>query len=90
MIPHGGQNPLEAARLGNFIVHGPNIKNFQEVYSYLKINKVSSIGDTSSEIEKIILKKINKKVSNNTIKKITSLGEKILSSNLHEIKNYIK
>ncbi len=90
LIPHGGQNPLEAARLGNFIIHGPYVKNFNEVYFYLRGKKVSSMTNISSKIEKIVLKKINKKVSNNTVKKITSLGKKILNTNLDEIKNYIK
>jgi len=32
----GGQNPLEAAKLGCKIFHGPYVYNFQEVYNYLK------------------------------------------------------
>ena len=32
LIPHGGQNPLESAREGNYILHGPHIENFKEVY----------------------------------------------------------
>ena len=39
IVNHGGQNPLEAARLGNYIINGPNIGNFTEIYKYLKINK---------------------------------------------------
>ena len=41
LINHGGQNPLEAARYGCNIIHGPNIKNFSEIYSFLRINNVS-------------------------------------------------
>ena len=40
-IKHGGQNPLEAVRLGNYIVSGKNVDNFKEIYSYLKQNKIS-------------------------------------------------
>ena len=40
-INHGGQNPLEAVRLGNKILHGPNIDNFKEVYKILKQNRIS-------------------------------------------------
>ena len=36
MIPHGGQSPIEAARCGLKIIHGPNIENFTEVYNLLK------------------------------------------------------
>jgi 3-deoxy-D-manno-octulosonic-acid transferase len=35
LIPHGGQNPLEAARLDNVIVHGPFTSNFTEIYNAL-------------------------------------------------------
>ena len=31
IIKHGGQNPLEPARLGNYIINGPNVKNFKEI-----------------------------------------------------------
>ncbi len=33
LVPHGGQNPLEPARLDCAIISGDNIKNFKEVYS---------------------------------------------------------
>ena len=35
LINHGGQNPLEAARYGCNILHGPNISNFEEIYYFL-------------------------------------------------------
>ena len=35
IIKHGGQNPLEPARLGNYIINGPNVKNFKEIYGFL-------------------------------------------------------
>jgi 3-deoxy-D-manno-octulosonic-acid transferase len=35
LVEHGGQNPIEAAKLGAAIVHGPHIWNFAEVYSVL-------------------------------------------------------
>ena len=31
-----GQNPLEAARFGTKILHGPRIDNFKDVYKLLK------------------------------------------------------
>ena len=38
IINHGGQNPLEPARLGNYIINGPNIGNFKKYMNfYLKI-----------------------------------------------------
>ena len=43
IIKHGGQNPLEPARLGNYIISGPNVKNFKEIYAFLNKLKMSSI-----------------------------------------------
>ena len=40
IIKHGGQNPLEPARLGNYIISGPNVKNFKEIYAFLNILKI--------------------------------------------------
>ena len=35
LVGHGGQNPIEAARLGAAILHGPHVWNFTEIYSAL-------------------------------------------------------
>ena len=35
LIPHGGQNPIEPAKLGTAILHGPHVHNFDEVYTAL-------------------------------------------------------
>jgi 3-deoxy-D-manno-octulosonic-acid transferase len=35
LVRHGGQNPIEAAKLGAAIVHGPHVWNFSEIYSAL-------------------------------------------------------
>jgi 3-deoxy-D-manno-octulosonic-acid transferase len=35
LVGHGGQNPVEAARLGAAILHGPNVWNFAEIYESL-------------------------------------------------------
>ena len=32
---HGGQNPIEAARLGAAVLHGPHVWNFAEIYAAL-------------------------------------------------------
>ena len=36
IVNKGGQNPLEAARFGANILHGPNISNFNDIYKLLK------------------------------------------------------
>ena len=35
LIEHGGQNPIEAVKLGAAIVHGPHVFNFNDVYAAL-------------------------------------------------------
>ena len=35
LAARGGQNPIEPAKLGNAILHGPNVANFVEVYRLL-------------------------------------------------------
>lgn len=90
LVPHGGQNPLEPARLNNFIIHGRYINNFKEVYKYLKKLKVTSIITRSQNQENLILNRLNRKTSNLITKKIYSIGNYILKNNLSEIYKYIK
>jgi 3-deoxy-D-manno-octulosonic-acid transferase len=35
LIEHGGQNPIEAVKLGAAVLHGPHVWNFAEIYSAL-------------------------------------------------------
>jgi 3-deoxy-D-manno-octulosonic-acid transferase len=35
LVEHGGQNPIEAIKLGAAIVHGPHVFNFTDVYDAL-------------------------------------------------------
>ena len=35
LVPHGGQNPIEAIKLDASIVHGPHVFNFTDVYEAL-------------------------------------------------------
>jgi 3-deoxy-D-manno-octulosonic-acid transferase len=35
LVRHGGQNPIEAAKLGAAILHGPHVGNFSEIYAAL-------------------------------------------------------
>jgi 3-deoxy-D-manno-octulosonic-acid transferase len=35
LVEHGGQNPIEAVKLGAAIVHGPHVFNFADVYEAL-------------------------------------------------------
>ena len=90
IINHGGQNPLEAVRAGNYIVNGPNINNFKEIYSYLKKKKISFTTRSMRKMEKIVLKKINKKLPKSDREKILINGDKILKKNIFFINKYLK
>ena len=35
LVSHGGQNPIEAVRLGAAVLHGPHVWNFAEIYATL-------------------------------------------------------
>lgn len=35
LVRHGGQNPIEAIKLGAAVLHGPHIANFREIYDEL-------------------------------------------------------
>ena len=37
LVEHGGQNPIEAVKLGAAILHGPHVANFADVYQALDV-----------------------------------------------------
>ena len=86
LINHGGQNPLEAARYGCNILHGPNIFNFKEIYEFLKMNKISTKVNNEKKminsIDKLFLKKNDSKKIQTKLKLI---GRKILDTTYKEI-----
>ena len=89
LIAHGGQNPLEPARFGNFIINGPHVDNFKEIYSFLKKNKMSSTTSSILKMEQAIIKKLNHKNNEQNINKITKIGKQILDKNLFYINKYL-
>jgi len=89
IINHGGQNPLEPARLGNYIINGPNVKNFKEIYAFLNNLKMSSSTSNILTMENIILKKLKMKAPSKNIKKIIKIGNDILEKNLFYINKYL-
>tara|TARA_B100000767_G_scaffold211792_1_gene198995 strand:+ start:211 stop:1458 length:1248 start_codon:yes stop_codon:yes gene_type:complete len=90
IIKHGGQNPLEAARYGCQILHGPNIWNFKEIYNLLEAhnvsNKILTVNQLAHKVDQILNNKNNSK---NLELKIKNLGNKILKSTINEINFYI-
>ena len=89
IVKHGGQNPLEPAREGNYILYGPNISNFKEVYKMLNFLKIAKKINSIEEMKKIVLKRINFNQNNKAKYKLKNIGNKILAKNLLEIKKFI-
>ena len=89
LVKHGGQNPLEPARFGNFIIHGPNIDNFKEVYKLLKKLDLSSKIIKAKQIENYLIKKINYNQKKIKTEKLYSIGKKILEYNINELRQYV-
>jgi len=89
LIKHGGQNPLEPARLGNYIINGPNIKNFKEIYTFLNNLKMSSSTSNIFLMENLILKRLKTRTTKKNIKKIIKIGNDALEKNLSYINKYL-
>ena len=89
IINHGGQNPLEPARLGNYIINGPNVKNFKEIYTFLNNLKMASSTSNILTMENLILKRLKTKAPNKNIKKIIKIGDEVLEKNLFYINKYL-
>ena len=86
IINRGGQNPLEAARYGSRILHGPNISNFKDVYSLLKRLNISKKIKTPKQLSSLIIFKKKKNLGF----KIKNMGEKILKKTIKELDTLIK
>jgi len=86
IIKRGGQNPLEAARYGAKILHGPNTDNFKDIYKYLRSLNNSKKIKTPNELANQIVFKKNKRIG----KKIKNVGDKILKKTINVLDNLIK
>ena len=81
IVRRGGQNPLEAARFGAKILHGPNTDNFKDVYKLLKSLKISKKVNTPIQLAS----SINFNKNNVSGFKIKNIGEKILKKTVKEL-----
>ncbi len=81
----GGQNPIEPARYGAKILHGPNTDNFKDVYKLFRKLKVSKVITNPKNLSSSISFKREKNIT----KKINNIGEKILKETIKELDNHI-
>ena len=77
---------MEATRYGCNILHGPNIDNFEDIYDFLKKNKISSEVKNHKEAFNKLNKFFEKKsYSVKVKKKLSFIGKKILQKTYQEI-----
>ena len=86
LIEHGGQNPLEATRYGCKILHGPNVSNFKEIYTFLNKKNLSKKITNQEQLMNYIVKYFNaKNNSKKMIKDLHLIGTDILNKTYKEI-----
>ena len=91
LIMDSGQNPIEPARLGCKIFHGPNVSNFVEIYEYLRTLGVTKQVNNSNELSISLIEefKENKGEKSNIKEEIDNYGQNILNNVIEELKKYI-
>jgi len=91
LILNSGQNPIEPARLGCKIFHGPNVSNFIEIYKYLETLGVTKEINNSDELSLSLVEEFKEdKAKNDKIaEKIQNYGQNIFNNVIIELKKYI-
>ena len=90
IVNHGGQNPLEPARFGCKILHGPNIQNFTEVYKLLNKENLSFKFYNTNQLAKSIDQSLNKNMNfSKKIDKLKKIGSNILNHTSTEINYFL-
>ena len=87
LIPHGGQNPLDAVRSNSIVIHGPSVYNFTEIYKFLSKEKISFKFNTLKQA--INLVKNKNSVNYNTKIKLSIISNKILNKTKVELSKYV-
>lgn len=87
----GGQNPIEAAKLGCKIFHGPYVYNFQEVYKLLKFHGITEEINNELELAEKLIKYLNNGniIDPKKIDLLNSYGQKILKETVLEVETYL-
>lgn len=87
----GGQNPIDAAKLGCKIYHGPYVYNFQEIYQILKENNISKIISDEIDLSKNLIRDFeiinNKNLEN--VYFLNELGNNAFNKTMKKINNFL-
>ena len=88
----GGQNPIEAAKLGCKIFHGPYVYNFKEIYDFLKSMDITEKINNEKELSIKLIKNFKNipVVDQKKLDLLNVYGEKILKETALEIDAFLK
>jgi len=91
LIMNSGQNPIEPAKQGCKIFHGPNITNFNEIYEYLKTLGITKKVNNSDELAISLIEEFNQNKAENAeiSTKLDNYGQNIFNNVIMELKKYI-
>jgi 3-deoxy-D-manno-octulosonic-acid transferase len=91
IIPHGGQNPLEPAREGCYLLHGPNIYNFTEIFEFLTKNNASKLVTSEITLSQELISNFKNIRNNDKVKAIMEEhGQKILLDHINYLNSFIE
>tara|TARA_B100001248_G_scaffold258614_1_gene243107 strand:+ start:2662 stop:3945 length:1284 start_codon:yes stop_codon:yes gene_type:complete len=88
----GGQNPIEAAKYGCKVYHGPFVDNFKDIYSFLKSKSISQEFKNANQLANFLnydLKKSTKDFTKN-INSINEKSEKTLNDTMKNINKFLR
>ena len=88
---NGGQNPIEAAKLGCKIYHGPYVYNFKEIYKIFEEYNVSKMIENYSDLTNNLSEDLSdtKKESNKISSTIKNLELQTLKNSMKLIQDFI-
>ena len=87
-----GQNPIEAAKYGCRIFHGPYVYNFQEIYDILEKNNITTKINSPKDLAKGVNDgfKSNQTGDKKIPKIINDLSHRVLSDTMENIEKFLK
>jgi 3-deoxy-D-manno-octulosonic-acid transferase len=91
IIPHGGQNPLEPAREGCYLFHGPNIYNFTEIFEFLTKNNASRLVTSEITLSQELISNFKNLKNNDKLKTVMKeYSQKILLDHINYLNSFVK
>ncbi len=93
IVEHGGQNPIEAAKLGKPILHGPNVWNFQDIYAALDAargaEEVENIGHLAMRVGDLMKDPASRKAAGDAARRTVDRLGGALDKTFAELEPYL-